>query len=505
MDPSQRDRKRYGSNSRRAFLSRAGRAGFVAGAMGWSAGAAQPNVAAPLDETRGSISPSNGPRLIDLGHQAELFLHDDHLIAESEGLSPVMGKIEKHRANPVIVADRPWEMGNLGYACVIHDLEEGIYKMWYEARDEKDHGRCLYATSKDGLTWQKPLLNQVEVDGSKQNNIVFTGQRGVKTKVYWVIKDYADPDPEKRYKMMYHLWDFGGRGVGIAHSPDGIRWKASPYVNLHGGFDTQNMMFWESRNGQYVGYFRRWLGGRRYIARATSPDGYHWSDPVVVHGPDEQDPAQWDLYTPGVIKLARARNAYVMVTAAFDWPSNTVSGHLGLSRDGVAWFRFRQTFIPLGEQGAWDHGTIYPTPSDVVVDGRTAIYYSGNGSGHGPGGRPSIGVAFLHEYGFAGWRAEGEGRLTTHLLRSSDNRPAFFINAAVAGGAVGAELLDTDNRPLPGFARDDCREVTGSGARLPLVWKGQDSLGSVLRKGPVRLRIYLRRATVYGFECQKAA
>ena len=83
------------------------------------------------------------------------------------------------------------------YANVIYDTEENIYKCWYspfiiderttstlpekrnpyDAPDhmsiEPDHremGVC-YATSKDGLIWDKPELGLVEFEGSKKNNM----------------------------------------------------------------------------------------------------------------------------------------------------------------------------------------------------------------------------------------------------------------------------------------------------------------------------------------------
>ena len=455
---------------------------------------------------------SGDGHVVEVGrYRTQLFLHDNHVIDKSEGLQLVMGKVEKHPANPLMTVDRPWELGNMGYGCILHDVEEGLYKMWYESRENfgipgpGEKGRCLYAVSKDGVKWEKPELNVIEHDGSRKNNMVFIAPEGApKTKVYWVVKDYSDPDPDKLYKMMFHLWDFGGRGIGIGYSPDGIHWTATKHVKLHGGFDTQNLFLWDDRIGRFVGYLRGFHHGRRSVARSTSPDAYHWSEPVIVHAPDAEDPPEFDLYTPAVFKYSRADDVYVMVTAVFDHPSNTLFGQLALSRDGIRWYRFREPFLALGAAGEWDRGSIYPIPSEAHIDGKSAIYYRGNNDGHGAGGAPGMGVALLHEGGFAGWRADNRGTLTTHPLRVHRARSSLYLNADATEGSIRADLLSEAGDVIPGFSRADCQEVTGSGGALRLQWKGQSSLESHLRKGRVRLKLYLSKATVYGLRAGRS-
>jgi hypothetical protein len=444
---------------------------------------------------------------IDVGERGQLFLHDDYLISNREGLRLVMGRLEKHRQNPIMVPDRPWELNDTDYGCLIHDKEEGIYKLWYESRENNgilgdpsrpERGRSMLATSKDGIHWEKPNLGIISIDGSKANNVVFTGPPGKRSKVYWIMKDYADPDAAKRYKMMFHLWDFRGRGVGISYSPDGLHWNASPYLNLAGGFDTQNLFLWDDRIGQYVGYLRTRQDGRRCIGRSTSPDAFHWSSPLSVHCGDEMDPPGFDLYTPGVFKYSQAENVYVMLTAAFEWSSNSLFGQLSLSRDGIHWSRFREPFLPLGKSGEWDSGSIYPIPSEAVIDGKTAIYYRGNATGHGGGGKPGYGVAFLPEGGFAGWRADEEGTLVTRPLVRELGTEDFFLNADASGGSIQAELLDSSGTVLKDFSRQDCKPITTKGSELRITWKGRPE-----RVGPVRLKLYITRATVYGFKCKR--
>src|SRR4029453_15608826 len=130
-----------------------------------------------------------------------LFLHDDYLVAKAENLELRLGQVEKHPANPILHADRPWESGGLSYLCAYYDEEEKVYKLWYESR-QQDQGTLCYATSNDGIHWTKPSLGLVEFAGSTDNNLVFPAPTGKRRhKVFWVVKDYAEADPRKRYKM----------------------------------------------------------------------------------------------------------------------------------------------------------------------------------------------------------------------------------------------------------------------------------------------------------------
>ena len=234
------------------------------------------------------------------------------------------------------------------------------------------------------------------------------------------------------------------------------------------------------------------------------PGRLPWSEPVIVHAPDAEDPPEFDLYTPAVFKYSRGSDVYVMVTAVFDHPSNTLFGQLALSRDGIRWYRFREPFLALGAAGEWDRGSIYPIPSEAHIDGKSAIYYRGNSEGHGAGGAPGMGVALLHEGGFAGWRADNRGTLTTHPLRVHRARSSLYLNADATEESIRADLLSEAGDVIPGFSRADCQEVTGSGGALPLQWKGQSSLESHLRKGRVRLKLYLSKATVYGLRAGRS-
>jgi hypothetical protein len=256
--------------------------------------------------------------------------------------------------------------------------------------------------------------------------------------------------------------------------------------------------------------------GKRHVARATSPDGYHWSEPVIVLGPDEQDPPTWELYTPSVFKYSQAANAYFSIGAGFDLESRLMDGRLALSRDGIEWFRFREVFLPRGTEGDWDSGTVWPVPSEVVVHDQTAIYYRGNNQPHTPEGerqgRGGIGLAFIDQGASAGWRAEQEGRLTTRPLLRKDRSPSLFLNADASQGEIRVEVLDNKGRIVPGFSRQECEPISTKGKLLLVKWKSGERAGRgrqildhpAIGDGAMALRLYLRQATVYGFRIARA-
>ena len=57
-----------------------------------------------------------------------------------------------------------------------------------------------YAVSQDGINWEKPNLQIVEYEGSKDNNIIWQGPHGA-----GVCYDPFDEKAERRYKMLMML------------------------------------------------------------------------------------------------------------------------------------------------------------------------------------------------------------------------------------------------------------------------------------------------------------
>jgi hypothetical protein len=93
-------------------------------------------------------------------------------------------------------------------------------------------GPLCYAESDDGIQWFRQELGQVLFKGSRKNNAISLPNSRVAAAL--VIKDEDDPDPSRRYKMVYNYYT-NQQGASTAEqqgtfrcavSSDGINWNA---------------------------------------------------------------------------------------------------------------------------------------------------------------------------------------------------------------------------------------------------------------------------------------
>jgi hypothetical protein len=224
------------------------------------------------------------------------------------------------------------------YGTVLHDA--GRFRMWYYACHrglnpdwparkmqqiarkpawligvqegfEVYQGPLCYAESDDGLTWTKPALGQVPFKGSRDNNALDLPHTLVSGAA--VIRDDAEPDPARRYKMVYQYFpdqtepaiaEYGTLpSIACAVSADGLRWTvtALPYVNQfvehcafvrHAGrYILHSQIFPSGESGACTEGGA--AGGRTGAAHATGdfdqwPDVWAWAFAL----PEPRDPAE---------------------------------------------------------------------------------------------------------------------------------------------------------------------------------------------------------------------
>lgn len=213
----------------------------------------------------------SGGEAINIGTRKQLFI-DHRLIESLENARQVLTKPVKYQKNPVLKPDRPWEhILLLGFGNVIYDTEEGLFKMWYwnwtQPWGQLSVTIC-YATSRDGVHWEKPILNLVSVDGSKANNVVFKAEGEATIDSGNIVKDLHDPDPSRRYKLLcwWYTHDVeherpAKSGLLVAFSPDGVHWKehgSNPVVDAKslGIDDTHTLLGWDENVQKYVAYMK---------------------------------------------------------------------------------------------------------------------------------------------------------------------------------------------------------------------------------------------------------
>jgi hypothetical protein len=386
-------------------------------------------------------------------------LLDSRIVANAINAKLTLGTVEKHKSNPLFGEDKPWEkrFDNL-YGNVIYDKEENIYKCWYspfivdrsakgmtlEQRQKKYRsgpGREMaicYATSKDGIIWDKPELGLVDYEGSKANNIIWRGPHGA-----GVFKDYADPDPTRRYKMIM-------QGVASSHSADGIKWSAKRKIEGIGKIagDTHNNAFWDSRSKKYVGITRTWGKLGREVTRIESSDFVQWkSNGVVLEGLEKS----LQTYAMPVFQHGGVYLGLVAIHA--QRPVDRVWTELAWSPDSKVWYRIEpgKALIPCSEKVLdYDYGCVYACAYPVFLDNEIRIYYGGSDYLHTGWRTGNLSLATLRPDGFAGYEQESKDKpavLTTTAIPYTGQ--SIQITADVDdGGSIKVSVIDDKGQNL---------------------------------------------------------
>ncbi len=245
-------------------------------------------------------------REIGVSSRKQLFI-DHKFIESAEGVSLVMNPPQR-TGEMLVKADAPWEK-NLAigsYSTIL--LENGKFRLWYyvggrhrEPGKNPDFIGVAYAESDDGIRFRKPILDLVEFEGSRKNNIVLPVDPKLMSVGGGSVMRDDNPScpPEERYKSWQKVYPKPGSGITNPHqiwvSPEGLRWKLSgkPVTGLRAA-DTQPSWFWDTRIGRYVGYSREWVQfageGRIRMASYNESDDMHtWQKMFIAMQPDETD------------------------------------------------------------------------------------------------------------------------------------------------------------------------------------------------------------------------
>lgn len=467
-----------------------------------------------------------------------LFL-DPRIVVSTSGTKIELEAVQKHPANPLFVEEyfaeppKRWEarLDNV-YPSVIFDAEEQLFKGWYKSFivDEasgsagladrlkrpyfggKREEGLLYATSCDGIHWEKPRLGIIDFAGSRQNNIVMRrATHGLHAG--GVFKDETDPDPARRYKFIHRNPRLGR--MASCFSADGLQWSQPHAWPQHDAVgDTHNNVVWSPNLGRYVCITRGWSGeefrGVRTVLRSESRDFLHWTQPVeILRGADAHD----QIYS---MPIARYQDLYIGLPAVFhkgdenstDW--DCVDTELAVSSDTLDWKRIcpGEPLIPRGlgayPNGEYDCGCIYAA-APFVHGGEIYIYYGGSNGRHNDWREGSFNLATLALDRLAGYvsrQASQTGLIQTAPLQMAGK--SLWLNAQVSeGGSLRAAVVNSAGEAEIGLSLGDCLPIHGDGASLPLRWR--DNAVESLGARPFCLLLELRKAKVYAVKgCARA-
>jgi hypothetical protein len=454
--------------------------------------------------------------------QRQLFL-DDLGIAKMENLKRTMHQPAKKGA--VIEPDLPWETVLQVRSSPAWDTKEKKFKLWMTASTVfPGVGGTTSAESKDGINWTKPIMRQMELDGSLENNFITVepGLTWPANSIKNVVYDPDDPDPSRRYKGFGHCY---GREPIV--SAEGIHWRRLNVPRIPSQ-DESNMSY-DRRTRTFLATLKQNGPHGRSVGLSTSKDFEHWTEPELIFHTDDLDqelahrnirerlanpdlqqpvdnnPADYraDVYNMGVF---RYEGLYVGLPAVYHSTgkhgNNTDGFHvvqLVCSRDLHHWHRLgdRKPFIgpSLLASGAYDRTQILPPSSPLVRGDEVWFYYTGIKYRVHPDNADTktgaVCLAVLRRDGFISLDAgEKEGLLVTKPLTVRGDR--LYVNVDASKGWISVEALDGDGRTIAASKR-----LTGDHARGEVKWS-RGSLGQLKGK-TATLRFTLSRASFYSF------
>jgi hypothetical protein len=413
---------------------------------------------------------------------------------------------------------------------------EGEYRMWYYARGNKDASaesphwgggepmdpdrRLAYATSKDGIHWEKPKLGLVGYNGNRENNLVDVESGNG----WYVVYDPEDPDAARKFKMismgelMRLQVHFSGDGLtwtkgkvvgqGVEPAPP-IKFKGCWYLNGQGGPGPFNktiphpvdraakreMVTWASYD------FETWTQAavpsfrRDPVPPRPIPD-FEWHRGEQVH----QGAALWNR-----------GNVILGIYGMYHNDSNdrlyaTMDLGLLVSQDAMHYrepvpdFKIVPCFeeFPLTNPGLGAGSKIMQSASANIGERTFHFYTSWEYPSRGMvrvATWPRDRLGFFSAVSRPVFQGQGykdipvEPHVISCPLHVRRDDAGVYLNVDGLGqySQLRVELLDLQFRPIPGYSGQDCVLENAAGLRQRAAWKRGDSIGHLDQ--PVRVRV----------------
>lgn len=219
----------------------------------------------------------NPPAVIPIDGGRQLFV-DDFLVQDS-WLVRAFHQPVKYPGNPVFFPQTPHERNDVlppaaipkcGGVC--YDRHDGLFKMWYMA---SYLGAMAYATSVDGIHWNRPDLDVVT-----GTNLILPPGICPDSGTVWFDEQAETPD--QKYKMLIrepNPPDQGSFPALMFISADGIHWST---VGETGPMHDRSTMFYNPFRKKWVQSIRHWIDPRRrcrlYWEGDSFIDSGKWND-----------------------------------------------------------------------------------------------------------------------------------------------------------------------------------------------------------------------------------
>jgi len=475
--------------------------------------------------------------IMNIGSRVEMFI-DDALVGQTFNTS-----LKMHPPVPreiVLRMDQPWEGPNGSgiYSCVFHDGEK--FRMYYRANAKStdprsgDHSEAQYnclAVSDDGIHWERPVLNAVEYEGSKENNILFGGHMAHN------FSPMIDPRPDcpadEKYKAVA---GHAPQGLMAYKSADGIHWEQlqDEPVITKGAFDSHNLCMYDAAKKQfrcYSRYFANPMGygkgdieedggawkagspidgfaigcGIRAIQSCTSEDFIHWTEPTpnLYKAGVPQD----QFYTNATIPCPGAEHHFLSFPMRFmsERRKNPEYDYVGVSdavfmstRDGVHFDRpFVESWIrPSLDQRNWTQrnhitawGILETSPEEFSL--YVAEHYCWPD--------PYIRRYTVRRHGFGSMNAPYAGGMFVTKPFIFEGSKLHLNYATGAPGSIRVGIVaDSTGWPASGYSTEECDIIYGNELDAVVTWKGNADLSKFAGK-KVALKFEMKDADLYSF------
>jgi hypothetical protein len=412
------------------------------------------------------------------------------------------------------------------FGSVLYDPELALVRYWYNpaARLTGVFSRrgplppalaraLAYATSQDGLMWERPTLGLLGDGQPDSPNLVTLAQPPFRTAINASIVPLAPAYAPQRFVAAYYATsndELYERGIALSFSQDGLHWQSRfpPVLPLDGDRCT---LMWDghhdqflitSRASEHYNLARRWgRTPKRHIALGRSRDLQHWTPLQTVLEADDQDPEDVELYSMYILPYG---HGYLGILEVFHTTTALLENQLTFSRDLLTWHRIgqRAAFLARGEDDAWDGAHICVTMNPPHCEGdELRFWYGGKAAPHWQAGYAALGTATLRRDGFVVAEARGRTGTLTTIPFQVTGWCWLFVNADAAAGELLVEALDEAGDPLAGADLQACVPLGEDGIRAMVRFTGGNA---VQHTGRLRLRFHLRNARLYAFKLQNA-
>ncbi|MDE0428517.1 MAG: hypothetical protein OXH98_02000 [Caldilineaceae bacterium] len=484
---------------------------------------------------------------------------DDHEVEAIDNLARKLHQPRKERANVVIRPEFRWENNAIQVRTSPAWLpDEGLFKMIYLTRAEgmdpqvsldptgavaNTESFACFATSQDGVNWEKPVLGLYEYPGldwrgtpvGGENNIIPSARGMLQGPIY----DPHDPDPARRFKGLRY-----GKGeLRSMASADMLNWDTLDIPSLPS--QDESHLTYDENSRRYIAAVKRAGPYGRSWHLLTSGDFADWEEHGLIFHADQIDqengnarlqqffddpaylspvvnrPEEWrtDVYNFPIFPY---EGLYLATPVMHHWSGmhaplyenvdSRKSVELASSRNLRDWARVadRAPFLelsPISDGETYDTGQILITNRPLRRNNELWFYYMGfryryllveEVLNRRYLDASALCLARLRLDGFVSLKGGVEwGSVLTRPFVVNGNE--LRINTDSWRGRVLTEVLDaSDGQPLEGFTKDDCIPAIIDSIDEPVRWRTQRDL-SPLSGRTVRLRFLLWQAQLYAY------